>query len=207
LLDLFFPRRCLGCGSEGAWLCGACRQKTVSAQLYTHPEYCSVQGLLSFGQPEVRELLHHLKYNGIYEAASSLVDLVQWHYSPKALVELLGPSIVLIPVPISRTRAKLRGYNQVQLLVNELAEWLQAPVWLGLERRDRSASQVGKTVEERQGIKKFVCETELPEEYSEHQLVVVDDVLTTGSTLRQCQQVLEAATGKDVRGLAVAYQK
>jgi len=208
ILDLLFPRRCVGCQKEGRWLCRDCRNGVEHRGLYVHAEHADLFGLLSFRQKAVRELLHTLKYNGVYEAAANLRELLEWQYSAEMLVKELndGRPLLLVPVPLGKGRAKQRGYNQAELLTRELAGWLGGSVWLGLKRIDNAATQVGKGADERQESKGFVASSTLPEEYAEHQIVVVDDVLTTGSTLRQCQEVLRGAIGKRVKGLAIAYQ-
>jgi len=208
ILDLLFPRLCVTCQKEGKWLCRDCRNRVGGAGLYTHPEFAGLFGLLSFRQKAVRELLHTLKYNGVYEVVGNMLEVLQWQYSAEMLIEELGEGqpLLLVPVPLGKGRAKQRGYNQAELLTRELAAWLGCSVWLGLRREDNATTQVGKGASERQEGKQFVVNGVPPEEFAAHQIVVVDDVLTTGATLRQCQEVLKGATGKSVRGLAIAYQ-
>lgn len=206
-LDLFFPRLCVGCQKEGAWLCSACR-KAVSVQKEGYwREDCAVLGLLPFQDPRVRELIHYLKYNGISEAAGSLGELLYWHLHAELIQEQLR-NAVLIPVPISKARQKQRGYNQAGILAEIVGEWLHIPVWPALRRDDTQATQVGKTAAERKQNKQFIwCGEERVKEFDQRKWVVFDDVVTTGSTLNQCSGVVEGHAGAPVGRVALAYEK
>lgn len=96
----------------------------------------------------------------------------------------------IIPVPLSFTHWLDRGYNQSELLANSLADFLQVPVWKALKRRSGDYSQAGLTWSQRQALasKKF----KLKKNYSlqDKTLLLIDDVMTTRSTLYRCAEIL-----------------
>lgn len=201
-LDLFFPRRCAGCGAVGSWVCASCEAGVLERAL---PQKLSVgTALFDFSEPIVRELLHYLKYNGIYEAAPVLVELAKKCRYPVSLAE----EVVLIPVPISAAKRKKRGYNQAELLAESLASWFNLPVWKGALRKvGRGESQVGRTASQRlQEVRgKFqVNFRAVPAEFAKKSWILVDDVYTTGSTLKECLSCLQGFSAVPIQVLAVA---
>lgn len=216
LLDLFFPRLCVLCGREGVWACPNCQttigfEETRLETAWPHLD----TALALFPFPEgglIRELLHNLKYNGIFEAASSLLDIVKKYFSVAEIRELLSLSgeAILIPVPSSPAKLKSRGYNQAEELAKALSTWLQFPVWPQALRRQQRTSQVGKSLEERQAqaanIYKWGGKV-VPPEYIDKEWLIIDDLMTTGSTLRACAACLQPYTQKGIKALTLAYEK
>ncbi len=96
----------------------------------------------------------------------------------------------IIPVPLSFTHWVERGYNQSELLAKSMAHFLQVPVWNAIRRHSGDYSQAGLTLSQRKSLKgKYF---KLKETYSLHDktLLIIDDVMTTGSTLQKCAEVL-----------------
>lgn len=213
-LDLFFPRRCVGCSSDGDWLCAPC-QASVKAgpgkrELAGHP----VISLLPFERPEVRELLHGLKYDGIADAAGSLADAsLLCAGSPEGMFGYLDPEgrgIVLVPVPSAAATRRRRGYSQAVLLAEALGVRLGLPVWPQALVRTSAGSQVGHTAAERKERASTLFSwggRKVPAEYGGRVWVVVDDLLTTGATVDACLGCLEGRGAGGLAGLAVAWER
>lgn len=181
------------CGAEGAWACPECAPASRPT-LWQLDDGLNAQSLFSFEDPAVRELLHHLKYNGVYEAAEALVDRADLSALDLPL------DAMLIPVPVSFRRRKERGYNQAELLAACIGRRLGLGVWDGLVRR-HAATLVGQGGEARRGQEQRFSwgDRELPP----GPWVVVDDICTTGTTLQQCAQVLREREAR-VAALVVA---
>ncbi len=217
LLDLFFPRRCVGCGVVGGWVCVKCGEgleEASSLQVREVEGGLAVVSLFNFAQPLVRELLHNLKYNGIFEVGEVARGLAE-KVCPReellgALRERVGVErLVLVPVPSTKAKRKLRGYNQAEVLGETLGAWLDVPVEKGfLLRQGKRTSQVGKSKEERQqGLMGEFRVIERGEQCRGYGIVVLDDLVTTGSTLQVCCKVLRAAGYENVVGLTVGYEE
>lgn len=187
LLDALFPRRCVGCGREAeSWICQACQWQSSEWPQEVCP---GVHALSPFRQPQIREAIHALKYHSIHELADELVDMLlppHWSYPPDT---------VLVPVPTSFSRRKKRGYNQAELIARALGRRLHLPVEPKLLVKTARGTQVGKTRKERAAAG-YALRATLPAQ----PLVLVDDLCTTGSTLRACA----AALGSEVPAIVLA---
>lgn len=184
LLDVFFPRRCIGCNKEGGWLCLSCRQ-IVEAELSSpHCDERSQYRLIWLTKHGglTRELLHTLKYHSLSCLASQIIDC-----APTERVEelLLSPDRFFIPVPVSRERLKERGFNQAEQIALAWKGKISGQISHALVRLKQKGTQVGKTAEERQrqAGQSFQWVGGVDMRGSP---VLVDDVFTTGSTAESC---------------------
>lgn len=207
-LDLFFPRRCVVCQQEGSWACQDCLQFAADGtedfdRFELEPGLPAIS-LLPFELKLVRELLHHLKYNGIYEAADSFLKLLKLTHSKDELREQIGcTNPILVPVPTSRERFRQRGYNQAFLLATAIGEWLNIPVDDSLLVRTSGHSQVGKTALQRAETLSGSFIWKGDELLTRH-AVLFDDLCTTGSTLRACADSLRPHLSAGVSVLTLA---
>ena len=119
------------------------------------------------------------------------------HAIPPALAS--GPYLV-VPVPTTRRRLRSRGYNQARLLAENVAQELGRPLEEALERRDGGATQVGlHPAQRRANVKNaFVAKKDALAGLSGARVLLVDDVLTTGSTATAAAQALVQAGTAEV---------
>jgi ComF family protein len=130
-----------------------------------------------------RRAVHLLKYEGWRRVAASLAFPVATHPT-------LAGDPVLIPVPLGAARRRSRGYNQSEELARALGGRCGLPVSHCLTRNRETRSQTALTPEERAANLRaaFVVRGEVPA-----RVVLVDDVFTTGATLRSAAEALLAA--------------
>jgi len=217
LLDFLFPRRCLGCGQWGKYFCQECLKKIklIERQICpvckklaiggkTHPR-CqtkySLNGLVSIFtyQGIIKKAIGKLKYKFITDLAEELIGLTSKHMSyPK--------SSILIPVPLHPRRQRWRGFNQAELLGRMLAEKYGWRVQTNLlVRYKHTKPQVDlKGKERKRNIRGAFKITPKAKIKNLKKVWLFDDVWTTGSTLRECGQVLKRAGAKEVWGLTLA---
>jgi ComF family protein len=115
---------------------------------------------------------------------------------------------MLVPVPLAPGRRRERGYNQSELIAEELSKLIcvrSAPAIL--ERTRETPQQVGLPAAERREnvLGAFSCPR--PEEVVDRRIAVIDDVATTGATLQACAHALDEAGAAWVVGLAVARDR
>ena len=210
ILNALFPRTCVVCGKEGGWACAECSLVLEDIQIYrtVAARGEEILSFFNFDQPLVRELLHNLKYGNIWEIAPVLVDLINSQYSNLKLKSYCA-NAVLIPVPSSLVTLKSRGYSQAEELAKALGRGLDLPVWSSaLTKTSQKGSQVGRNAQERaeSAARAFAWKKgEIPEKLKRRPWILVDDLLTTGSTVNACLDVLRTRTTIPLKALTLAY--
>lgn len=220
-LDLLFPKWCVGCGKEGSFICDSCFQSLLRilpplcprcgrpqasgilcANCVSWP--AAIDGIRSPFQFQgvMRKAIHQLKYRNLRAIAEPLAGLLS-----DCLTKYCLPSEVLVPVPLHSKRLRERGYNQSGLLARELAKLTGLPVVDGCLIRDRLAPPQAKTQnvkERRENVADaFTCRDHRLEG---SQVLLVDDVTTSGATLDSCAAALKGAGAASVWGLVMAIE-
>lgn len=153
----------------------------------------------------LKEAVHRLKYRDRPQLAEPLgVALAQFARASDISHDLLAADLV-IAVPMSPRRQRVRGYNQAGKLARVVARELQIPLDLTSLRRVKSSRpQVGLKREARQrnlaGAFALIPEADV----TGKTIIVIDDVTTTNSTIDECAKALRAAGAKAVYGLTLA---
>lgn len=176
------------------------------SQLYPEPyiqflplrnKKISVLSLHSFHNELIKNLLHYYKYECIIQAETSVSLVVQKMYT-NLMYELQSSFLentVFIPVPLHIRRLKWRGFNQSETIAHAFAKITSGSVQKLLFRRKKTKTQVGKDQKERKInlINAFsINHTVAKKMQLKDHLVLVDDVITTGSTLAAAAEVLSA---------------
>lgn len=165
----------------------------------------------------MREAIHHFKYHGKTALAAPLAKLLHEYLRPPSsqrFPQLSGlphdEFIALIPVPLHPWRRYRRGYNQSALLARELAPLLNVPTGEILRRTRHTTPQVGLSAKARLNNVKgaFAIDEAVVAQLKLQSgpVLLLDDVCTTSSTLRECAAVLKQFGLKDVYGLTLARQ-
>ncbi|MDA1337268.1 MAG: ComF family protein [bacterium] len=235
VLDVVFPTMCMGCGKEGhyicmrcegfvgevALICPVCGQSSLTGQQH---QACrslyGLDGLASCFEYEgvVKNLLHHIKYNGMTHAVKEttarvlgimLEDTARFY---PFLSFLSSQNIHITYVPMYKKKERDRGFNQAEMFAKEIAKSMGKEVFTMLEKIKDTKPQVALKKEERlQNVKDAFAvsrvsphsavgaDSTLPEK-----VILVDDVWTTGATMKECCRVLKKAGAKEVWGFTLA---
>ena len=159
--------------------------------------------LLQFSKGEsTQQLLHNIKYNGQRELAVFMGRMMGTRLQESG--RLLAVD-VLMPVPLHPQKEQVRGYNQSALLAEGIAAILPAEVQKNnLVRKVATATQTRKSRLERWENVEAVFDVRHPERLRGKHIMLVDDVLTTGSTATEITRVLQAAGVAEVHVWALA---
>lgn len=203
VLDFLFPLECLACGAAGAFCCEACVAEVELAPRTFEAEGLRAAAAYPYAVPIVRRLIHDLKYERWTSAAAPLGSLAR-RWAAKAGMSFCGEEAILAPVPLSTRRFRERGFNQAAMLADALA-WA-----LGLRVGERVLARVRETrpqtkIEDRAGNVAGAFAARLPESWRGRTFVLVDDVWTTGATMKACAAALREAGAGEVRGFALAW--
>jgi len=207
-LDALAPRRCAGCGlpAEGD-VCEACVELALS--LPQPPArtlaFGTCHAALPF-EPPVRTIVHHAKYRGRRGAAAVLGALVVERIWAALTHNRPHPAALLVvPVPLGHRRHRARGYNQATLLAAAIASQARAPIappHHALRLRD-TAAQVGRRGEDRRANLAGAFAWRGPP-LQGTTVWLVDDVVTTGTTLAAVATALQQAGASRIEGVAAA---
>jgi competence protein ComFC len=212
--DLVFPKKCLSCKEEGFAFCAKCRGKIP---LETSPFVSNTISVWQYDNPALQKALWQLKYREkqelAHDLAESLYDKLMEALAETELFENPAGNInekyVLIPIPIHKNRQKERGYNQSELLAKELS--LLDPSLFTLEtgilkKTKETQSQVSvKNREQRLKNVHDSLSVYHPKKIIGKNIIVVDDVTTTGATLTEARKVLRKAGAKSVLCVTLAH--
>ena len=229
ILDLIFPKKCVGCKKEGTYFCQTCTSEIKQTDLVcprcerlaiggqTHPickRRYGLDGLWSLGiyQNPLKKAIQKLKYEPslVRDFAPVLVDILieYWaRYQPFILDQIKkgqGRGWVVVPVPLHWYRANKRGFNQSALIGQILSKKLGLEYSEGLKRIRYTKSQIKlKGKERRKNIfGAFALSTNY--QLQTTNCLLIDDVWTTGSTMRECAYILKRNGAKKVWGMTLA---
>ncbi len=217
IIGLVAPPSCLICQGEGSALCESC----ANAEVIPYGEHCWNCGARSFGGRTCPKCRHtgtprHVWLATTYEnAAQELIKLYKFgNLRPAAdtianlMVETFrnfnndSPAYLVVPVPTATSRVRNRGFDHSALLAREVAKLLKQQ-YLPVLGRLGQERQVGKSRQDRlsQIDDKFYLKSNL---VKGQKILLIDDVVTTGGTLRSATKVLRAAGVKQVDALIFA---
>lgn len=207
--DLLFPPRCVGCGRAKEFLCLTCEDLLRRASLPPEP---NVVALYDYSDRRVRRAIWYLKYRGVHSLAERLTgNLYAVLIEYLAEIDSYYPHAepwVLIPVPLHPKRLAERGYNQAALIARALAA--RQPESFDLRERAvrkvrATKSQVSQASREARAANlKNAFELTAPAELVGRRVILVDDVYTTGSTLRELAKTIRAAGAARIVKVALA---
>lgn len=155
----------------------------------------------------LRELVHLLKYNGVRPAAAVLGRMLADAIAP-LLPAFTDTGVLLIPVPLFKGKRHQRGFNQAELIARHALKVLKgSPLELRtdiLARTRDTRSQIGLTSHQRRENLRGAFAVTRAEQVTGREIVLVDDVYTTGTTLAECAKVLRRAGAAEIWVATVA---
>ena len=220
LLSLLYPKLCAACNHSLAdheqIICLSCELKLPYTNYHLNPENPIMQrfwGRLpllhaaSYYQfmkaGNVQNLLHQLKYRKHTEVGERIGQL----YAQKLLLDesAFSQANLIIPIPLHLKKLRIRGYNQCDFFAKGLSKCLKIP-WSNqmVERTIHTASQTGKNRSERWDNVENIFKAKASTDYEGKHIILVDDVVTTGSTLEACALTLMKSWGCNVSILTIA---
>jgi ComF family protein len=181
--------------AEDAPLCGICRR--VGAHFRRAAAYGAYEGAL-------RDLIHLFKYKGIKPAGKVLGSLLNHTVTTMVLPE----SLIVVPVPLWSGKRTARGFNQAEAIARTFIDFqpsgsIQLDTSILIRTRE-TASQTGLTRHQRRANVRGAFAVMKAEKIKGRSLLIVDDVMTTGTTAGECARVLRRAGAKEVFVATVA---
>ncbi len=220
LASLFFPKNCAVCGKvlhrQEEILCTSCYYKLPVTNFENHYDnpvmeifkgrlpLVSATSFLFFSKGGMtQQLIHKLKYKGRQDVGIYMGKMFgnRLNQSP-----LFRRADLIIPVPLHAKKEHTRGYNQSLMLARGLALHMQAQVMPRvLFRKTYTATQTKKSRYERWENVKDIFEIRNGHRLEGKQVLLVDDVITTGATLEACGNKLLTIPGVQLSIASLAY--
>lgn len=200
-LEIIFPPKCGICGKIGeGYICNNCYNMFVINKIYK-----------SYN----RERFHMLKYEGIIRD-----KLIEYKFNDKPYLyrmfyeilikdknacDFLKGYDIIIPVPIHKKRKSLRGYNQSELIAKKLSDEFKMPMYIDVLKKQINTipqSSLGKKA--RKSNAQNVYKVDNMQKIKNKNVVILDDIYTTGATANECIKVLKDAGAYRVGIITIA---
>ena len=218
--SLLFPRLCFGCGNHlmrnESIICTECHAVIPKTNYHNESDNpvaqlfwgrCMVEKAASFSYynkgSRIRTLIHNLKYKGIKEIGTELGSIYGYSLVSSGFT---GGIDVIIPVPLHPAKERLRGFNQSAIVSEGISTATHIPVETkALVRLAVSPTQTRKSRYERWTNVEGIFRVIDPERIKGMHVLLIDDVITTGSTVESCVNELVKVEGVKVSVAALAY--
>jgi ComF family protein len=214
ILDILFPPECLGCGKGliNGTLCVPCKNTIGGPPAIAIKNMdnndgrgeCYFLGAAGRYQNHVlKTLIHALKFGGIRGAATPLAEILAHHAETVALPL---QTFTVMPIPLSKMRMRERGFNQSALIAERFARLRQLPFEknaLVRTQHRKPQSRTESLAERRENIRGCFAVQGVSSGVRKN-IVLVDDVSTSGSTFLEAARALTTAGAEIVLALAVA---
>jgi len=228
ILDLLYPPRCEACGRlREEPICGECLNKIE----FIRPPLCETCGEpfdpLAKGAPRCQRCRsgrrpYTIARSAVYYEGPVVQAIFRFKYHGqmvlgrtlgRLMVEALGDGAaglspeaaeVVCPVPLHPSRLRERGFNQSELVAEEVAAALGKPLKALLERTRPTLPQVDLPVESRAANVRDAFAPRLEEVIAGKKVLLVDDLFTTGATLSECARALRRGGAAEVRVFTLA---
>lgn len=209
-LDVLFPIGCIGCGKEGTSLCLAC---TSNCKILTENPGKETYALFSYKDPLVRHSIWMLKYKnrpGIVENLGKALyeKILEEYIDLRDFSNFDNP--IIIPIPLSEKRLKERGYNQAEKIARVIKSYDNERIFTldsNILFRNRDTKRQANIRDRRERLYNLTdCfDIKQKEKVAGRNIILIDDVVTTGATLSEARAVLKKSGAKKVIAFTIAH--
>ncbi len=221
ILDIFYPPRCIVCGEIAVkngkyrYLCKTCKKNIPwvtdknRCEICSRPleigEKCEIcakhdnlydYAISVFDYAVMKNTIEDYKFNG-HKYLSRGIGEVMFRYADKFYSDILNETDIIVPLPIHKNRLKERGFDQSVLIAEILAEESSIKYAEALERIKETSQQslmTGYRARKENVKDAFAVKSDV----FNKTVMVIDDVLTTGSSASECARALKKAGAKKV---------
>ncbi len=224
LTDLLFPKFCLGCGYIGVYLCLSCQNKLKPIEqdvcLYckkpsffglTHPscqKKLNTDGLLTlyYYGPILKKIIKNIKYRLAVQVWQEFYRIIKPEVIEKlGFYKKLSSDFIIQPIPLTKNKYNERGFNQAKIISVFFQKFINYPIVDLLVRKKETLAQaqLGSLKKRYQNVR-GVFQVIDKKYFNNKKVILVDDVVTTGSTVKEAARILKEAGAKKVYVLALA---
>jgi len=231
VLEFVFPAACVGCGSAMSadnptgWICAKCLAQirvnsgifcdvcgrrlatggaAVRCPVHKWSKLRAVGAAGDYANPVLKKLIIKYKYRFVRELAEPLANLAAAYFE-NSMRPYVAEPMVLVPIPLAGRRQRWRGFNQAAELSGLIAGKLNLPQAEALTRvrYEKPQAAIAQRKHRFENVK-TAFSVIMPEAVKNRNVILVDDVTTSGATLESAGAILKKAGAKSVWGLVIA---
>jgi competence protein ComFC len=214
ILNMIFPVNCVSCGKRGSDLCLECLSDSPPA---LRESASWIFPLFDYRHIPLKKSIWLLKYKGKRRLANVFAEVMYG----RIMEELSELSVlknfrkpILIPIPLSKKRYRERGYNQTELICRKLMEIdeknnpdrnfkLEKNILLKIKETEHQANIKDRRERLKNLSGSFFVKN--PDAIKGKNIILIDDVLTTGATLNEARKILKESGGRKIIAFTVAH--
>ncbi len=210
IFDTLLPIKCFNCKTKNQIFCQDCLEKTSKSKEYLQENMLAV---FDYQDPIIKKAIWELKYHHRRYLGKKLGQLLYEHLL-EDISEIrtmsLGQKIFIVPVPISKRKNKLRGYNQSEIIAKGFFESCRENIF---ELCNNMVYKKNETIPQAKISNKSKRLKNIKDTFGLNNsemiegrtIIIIDDVITTGATINEIIKILKKAKAKKVIGIAVAH--
>jgi competence protein ComFC len=217
LLGILAPYDCLSCGAEGSLLCTWCAVDAISpvpSSCFRCAKITKDFAVCGTCRSSIRlpRVWYSARYEDIAKKLITGLKFEQKRDSARIIAEFMhsklpfSPETLIVPVPTARTRVRQRGFDHTRLIAKFLSNQSGQKMITALIRLG-STRQVGQPRNIRLKQTKGIFRVLKPDQIKGKNILLIDDVITTGSTLSEAASVLRKAGAKKVEAAVFAVSR
>lgn len=206
MLDLLFPKKCIDCGKiSEKWICDNCFGNIKYGKIEEFKEG-EIKYLISlFAYSEIRDKMLKFKFNNIAYIKNYFVELVIRNFRIRKMIEEFD---LIIPVPMYWKKKLKRGYNQSELIAKGISKELKIPMNNNvLIKYKNTKTQSLLDLEERKNNLRECFKLKNIEGLENKNVLLVDDIYTTGITINECVKKLKASGLRNISVFVIAKKE
>jgi len=209
LLDLLFPKTCFGCQKEGVYLCQDCESILEISDIHKELKIEQLSDLyfaLEYKKPLIKQLIQQFKYQPfVKDLSKPLSYLIINHFKLIEKNKNEFKDFITIPVPLYIKRLKWRGFNQSEEIAKYISSFFEAPLISDvLVKNKKTLVQIELSENKRRNNLLGVFDCQNQQKIKNKNILLIDDIYTTGSTIKECAKVLKNAGAKKIIGVVIA---
>jgi competence protein ComFC len=213
ILNIIFPSYCMVCKKSGYDICKECLSKSSTTERETD---LWIFPIFDYRDPVIKKSIGYLKYKNKKYIAEFFAEIIY----EKIIEELADLEIfenfknpILIPIPLSKEKQKERGYNQTELLCENIIKFAQKDndsniTYLkNIIHKTKNTLPQARIKNRRERLEnlKNAFSIKNKEEIKNRNIIIIDDVTTTGATLKEIKKLLEQNGAKNIIAFTVAH--
>ena len=215
ILNVIFPSYCLVCGKTGRDLCEECLEGSPTAERETDNW---IFPLFDYRHPPVKKAISLLKYKGKKRLAIIFAEVMYGRITEeladaRILENFQKP--VLIPIPLAPRRKRERGFNQSWLICKHLlkidegrgSDSMEFSLAPNVLIKPKDTKHQAEIKERGKRLRNLEGSFEIKDPHSIHgrNIILIDDVTTTGATLTEARKVLRSSGARKVMAFTIAH--